>query len=251
MRRDVDATTSSRSAKDSLEELSSHLSGVERICSEALAERDELFEALQAAEIRHEDESAAMQATIVDLRRQAAYWEKEAKKWQSSYSRVERDLLAFSQSVSMESPSKQCSKVDSVRGSDQSCPSATPTRSKTESVTSRSPKWSSPGRMGHYSDISTPGKQMISARACAETIPPRQIFIRRVQAVVHVKEETDGQDFVGNEDSSDELTMNGPQPDEIYGGVAPASPSPKSIKRTNVSGEVETSPTKRRRMSEG
>ncbi|KAJ7797430.1 hypothetical protein B0H14DRAFT_2911519 [Mycena olivaceomarginata] len=229
MRRDVDATTSSRSAKDSLEELSSHLSGAERICSEALAERDELFEALQAAEIRHEDESAAMQATIVDLRRQAAYWEKEAKKWQSSYSRVERDLLAFSQSVSMESPSKQCSKVNSVRGSDQSCPSATPTRSKTESVTSRSPK---------------------CARACAETIPPRQIFIRRVQAVVHVKEETDGQDFVGDEDSSDELTMNGPQPDEIYGGVAPASPSPKSIKRTNVSGEVETSPTKRRRMSE-
>ncbi|KAJ7894735.1 hypothetical protein B0H14DRAFT_2682797 [Mycena olivaceomarginata] len=226
MRRDVDATTSSRSAKDSLEELSSHLSGAERICSEALAERDELFEALQVAEIRHEDE---VQSIITGI-------PAEAKKWQSSYSRVERDLLAFSQSVSMESPSKQCSKVNSVRGSDQSCPSATPTRSKTESVTSRSPKWSSPGRMGHHSDISTPGKQMISARACAETIPPRQIFIRRVQAVVHVKEETDGQDFVGDEDSSDELTMvrpNGPQPDEIYGGVAPASPSPKSIKRTN------------------
>ncbi|KAJ6529947.1 hypothetical protein B0H10DRAFT_2152679 [Mycena sp. CBHHK59/15] len=228
------------------------MSQVERICSEAISERDELLEALQAAEIRHEDESAQMQAAIVDLRRQAAHWEEQAKEWQNHYSRVEQDLLAFSRSVSMESPSKHYSAPISAakHGSDQSCPSVTPTRSKTDSpVTPRSPKRPSTGRTGLHSDVSTPGKQSGSARACAATHgPPRQIFIRRIQAVVHVKEENDGQDSVGDQDSSDELMMNGPQ--EIYGGVGPASPSPKSpIKRTAFSGEAKASPAKRRRIS--
>ncbi|KAJ6541952.1 hypothetical protein B0H10DRAFT_2137073 [Mycena sp. CBHHK59/15] len=217
------------------------MSQVERICSEAISERDELLEALQAAEIRHEDECSPS-LPIVDLRRQAAHWEEQAKEWQNHYSRSSR---TFSQSLSMESPSKHYSAPISAakHGSDQSCPS-------TDSpVTPRSPKRPSTGRTGLHSDVSTPGKQSGSARACAATHgPPRQIFIRRIQAVVHVKEENDGQDSVGDQDSSDELMMNGPQ--EIYGGVGPASPSPKSpIKRTAFSGEAKASPAKRRRIS--
>ncbi|KAJ6547882.1 hypothetical protein B0H10DRAFT_2130446 [Mycena sp. CBHHK59/15] len=208
------------------------MSQVERICSEAISERDELLEALQAAEIRHEDE---VQSIIA-----GRSWEEQAKEWQNHYSRVEQDLLAFSRSVSMESPSKHYSAPISAakHGSDQSCPSVTPTRSKTDSpVTPRSPKRPSTGRTGLHSDVSTPGKQSGSARACAATHGCRAR-----------EKENDGQDSVGDQDSSDELMMNGPQ--EIYGGVGPASPSPKSpIKRTAFSGEAKASPAKRRRIS--
>ncbi|KAJ7853945.1 hypothetical protein B0H14DRAFT_2757389 [Mycena olivaceomarginata] len=181
--------------KDSLAELFTHLSGVESIYSRAISERDALLEALGAAEIRHEDELAQMQAAIADILRQAAHWEEQARHWQNSYSRVEQDLLALSRSVSMESPSNHISTAK--RGSDQLL---TPTKSKTGMpVTPRSAKRPSLGGAD-----SSPG----SPRGRTATHDsPRQICIRRVQAVVHVKEENDGQDSGGDEGSSDEVMM--------------------------------------------
>ncbi|KAJ7850521.1 hypothetical protein B0H14DRAFT_2763481 [Mycena olivaceomarginata] len=128
-----------------------------------------------AAEIRHEDELAQMQAAIADILRQAAHWEEQARHWQNSYSRVEQDLLAVNQLL-------------------------TPAKSKTGMpVTPRSAKRPSVGGAD-----SSPG----SPRGRTATHDsPRQICIRRVQAVVHVKEENDGQDSGGDEGSSDELMM--------------------------------------------
>ncbi|KAJ6559058.1 hypothetical protein DFH09DRAFT_517486 [Mycena vulgaris] len=119
---------------------------------------------------------------------------------------------------------------------------------------------------------------------------PRQIFVRRVHAVVHVKEEDDeddledeeedirlvkrrrsalviqddeeesasgsetGQGLHGrDEESGDELMMNHHQ--EIYGGVHPVLPTPQAstirIKRmANVPQQAEATPTKRRRVSD-
>ncbi|KAJ7503898.1 hypothetical protein B0H11DRAFT_2221983 [Mycena galericulata] len=95
MRRDVDTDQPMvTSEKASLAELSSRLAGATGICSQAFSERDELLEPLQAAEIRHEEEVAQMQATIVKLQRQAAYWEEQAKTWQNNYSRVAQDFNA-------------------------------------------------------------------------------------------------------------------------------------------------------------
>ncbi|KAJ7824391.1 hypothetical protein B0H14DRAFT_2823901, partial [Mycena olivaceomarginata] len=178
--------------KDPLAELSTHLSGVESIYSRAISERDELLEALEIAEIRHEDELAQMQAAIADILRQAAHWEEQARHWQNSYSRVEQDLLALSRSVSMESPSNQAK-----RGSGQLL---TPTKSKTAMpVTPRSATRPSLG--GTDPAPGSPRGRTVTHG------PPRQICIRRVQAVVHVKRENDGQDSGGDEDSSDEFMM--------------------------------------------
>ncbi|KAJ7764470.1 hypothetical protein B0H14DRAFT_3593705 [Mycena olivaceomarginata] len=102
---------------------------------------------------------------------------------------------SLSRSVSMESPSNHISTAK--RGSDQLL---TPTKSKTGMpVTPRSAKRPSLGGAD-----SSPG----SPRGRTATHDsPRQICIRRVQAVVHVKEENDGQDSGGDEGSSDELMM--------------------------------------------
>ncbi|KAJ7442660.1 hypothetical protein FB451DRAFT_1105630 [Mycena latifolia] len=119
---------------------------------------------------------------------------------------------------------------------------------------------------------------------------PRQIFVRRVQAVVHVKEEEDDDDFEDeeeevlepvrlvkrrrsalvvqdeddsasgseagerqHEESGDELMMNDHQ--EVYGGVHPVLPTPQAsiirVKRmANVPQQTEATPTKRRRVSD-
>ncbi|KAJ7134740.1 hypothetical protein C8R44DRAFT_434284 [Mycena epipterygia] len=117
---------------------------------------------------------------------------------------------------------------------------------------------------------------------------PRQIFVRRVQAVIHVKEEEGdseyeeeeeevpdavrlvkrrrsglviqdeddsasgneaGQDGLGREEESgDELMMNHHQ--EIYGGVHPVMPTPQTTIRVKRPQQAEPTPSKRRRVSD-
>ncbi|KAJ7212005.1 hypothetical protein GGX14DRAFT_621251 [Mycena pura] len=107
-------------------------------------------------------------------------------------------------------------------------------------------------------------------------LPPRQIFVRRVHAVVHVKEEdeeenlqdeeeeatsdedddyespSDAEQGAHEESGDDELIMNPHQ--EVYGGMHPVLPTPQpTSRRKRVTGapqQSDASPTKRRRVSD-
>ncbi|KAJ7095757.1 hypothetical protein B0H15DRAFT_69590 [Mycena belliarum] len=253
---------------------------------------------------RHQNEVSAMRATIENLQREVVHWKEQAKNWQDHYTRVEQDrcglsteLLALSRSALTETPPKQYSAPSSVtkRASTSSNrppayksavpPSPTESDSPLQSISAqrnphtpaaKSARQAPSGRADlppYPSDDASASTAQLSrtgkAKAKQVQTPsqaPRQIFVRRVHAVVNVKEEEDDDDLedeeeeasesvrlikrrrsalviqddddsasgsdVDNsrrnrdEDSGDELSMNPHQ--EVYGGVRPVLPTPAS-----------------------
>ncbi|KAJ7644228.1 hypothetical protein FB45DRAFT_1053024 [Roridomyces roridus] len=270
---------------------------------------DEAISALRSAEAtaeimasKHIHELAQMRATIDNLTREVTHWKDQAKNWQDHYTRVEQDrcglstqLLTLSRSALTESPPKVVSATSRPPAYKSAMPpSPTESDSPSQSSAPRNPRTPASKPVQKAADTSERVKAFHDqGHHEADTVqtpaqPVRQIFLRRVQAVVHVKEEEvedevfndeeeeedpvrvitrRGSGFVvldnddgpsGSEveegredDSGDELMMNPRQ--EIYGGVHPVL-TPESTHRLKRPGnkpdQRENTPTKRRRVSD-
>ncbi|KAJ6508623.1 hypothetical protein C8R45DRAFT_448244 [Mycena sanguinolenta] len=296
---------------------------------EAIHERDEALNALLAAATKHENELSQTRATIEGLQREVVHWKEQAKNWQDHYTRVEVDrcglsteLLTLSRSVLTESPPKQPkSAPSSVVKRDSTSSNRPPAYrsavlpspdSPSQNInTHRNPRTpaskptkqpaSAPAYHSEDTSISasSSGKhnnsQLRTAKSSAAQVqtpsqPPRQIFVRRVQAVIHVKEEEDSDDPELEEeeavpdnvrlvkrrrsglmvqDDDDEYSASGGEAgddpggeeesgdeltmnprQEIYGGLHPSQPTSRLKRSANVPQRVEASPTKRRRVSD-
>ncbi|KAJ7781801.1 hypothetical protein DFH07DRAFT_791686 [Mycena maculata] len=272
---------------------------------------------------------SALEREVVVWKEQAKNWQDHYTRVEQDRCGLSTELLTLSRSALTESPPKQYSDLapsstkrastssnrpptyksaipPSPSGSDSPLQSIS-TQRNPRTPASKSAKPSASGRAElppyHPADASTfvsgasqsSGPQRPATKASAKQIQtpsqaPRQIFVRRVQAIVHVKEESDDEfideeeeasdpvrpverrrnglvvhdededasgseagqgEYVREEDSADELMMNPRQ--EIYGGVH-VMPTPQPTLRlkrlANVPQQAETTPTKRRRVSE-
>ncbi|KAF7298909.1 hypothetical protein MIND_00838900 [Mycena indigotica] len=146
------------------------------------------------------ESSLKMEASIDTLRREVTHWQGQAKNWQEHYNRVEQErcglateLVTLSRSALTESPPKrETQTVPPLAGppspSDSGSPQASRTKPQTPILSAKAKGKQAETVSSHKTSASRPSKP-------ATGQAPRQILIRRVQAVVHVKEEDDEEDI--------------------------------------------------------
>ncbi|CAK5270330.1 unnamed protein product [Mycena citricolor] len=200
---------------------------------DAKLERDDVRKNLHESELQmtgYERELVQMRATaclttIDNLRREVNHWKEQAKNWQDHYTRVEQDrcglsteLLTLSRSAFSESPSKPHNASEYIKGSSSSTrppayksvlpPSPLNTALLAESASVRRnpltkpPSASRPDHADGALSFQKPSKGAAAKQAQTSAQPPRQIFVRRVQAVIQVKEEEDS--ALENDEDQDE-----------------------------------------------
>ncbi|KAJ7069671.1 hypothetical protein C8F01DRAFT_1113554 [Mycena amicta] len=191
-------------------------------------ERDNALKVAHTAELdstRRETELSKAEAMNENLRREIVHWQEQAKNWQEHYTRVEQErcglateLVALSRSALTESPPKR--QVQTVpppaigppSPSDSGSPQTVRANPRNPAPSTNAKEKQADNRAAHKTAVPRPAKSAPTASTSsgkAATQPPRQILLRRVHAVVHVKEEEEEGDIdMAYEDEDDELEQD-------------------------------------------
>nr|GAT60166.1 predicted protein [Mycena chlorophos] len=177
--------------------------------------RKERDDALKAA--RDADVLVAQRETFIEtLQREVTHWQEQSRNWAAHYTRVEQErcglateLVALSRSKFNESPPKRESNTvpPPTTGPPSPSDSGSPQNIRSNP---RTPASIAKGKGKQQQAEASTSKASTSKASTrpptkAPTQPPRQIFLRRVQAVVHVKEEEDdGEIDMGAQEEDEE-----------------------------------------------